>query len=220
MIANDVVVTILTGGRPSLLADTLESVRRHADGLLDTALVIALNNGGDTQTGRVLSRHDDVIDRMFTTKQMLPIGPAVSQLAHRVVRSGKPWWLHLEDDWRCHPCGDWLDATRMIFEVSPRVSQVRLRLADEPVLSRHMVTREKLRWREMDWFRLSPDAHYTLNPSLVRTSDVEDAWPAEGERAAQRRWRKAGHREVAQLVPGVFAHTGKTSLRRTTGSPT
>ena len=220
MIADDVVVTVLTGGRPALLADTLAAVREHADGLLDAAHVIALNNGGDDATREVLDGHADVIDEVRTTEPMLHVGPATSRLARAARTAGRRWWLHLEDDWRAHPSGDWLDAAFRIFATDPQVSQVRLRLADEPVLSRHMVTRETIRWRDRDGYRITPDAHWTNNPALMRAAHAGDAWPSESERTAQRRWRAAGHRAVGQLVPGVFAHTGgEQSLRLVTGSP-
>lgn len=220
MNADDVVVTVLTGGRPELLAATLTSVREHADGLLDTAHVFVLNNGNDQPTTEVLARHRDVIDQVVTSDTVRHVGPATSLLARAAGRAGRTWWLHLEDDWIAHPAGDWLAEAMALFAIEARVVQVRLRLAAEPVLARHMVTREPIRWREMSGYRIAADAHWTNNPALMRATDAAAAWPADGERDAQRRWWNSGHRTVGQLVPGVFEHGGGgQSLRAATGSP-
>lgn len=206
--ADDVLLTILTGERPVLLDDTLASVREHAPGLLETAHVIAIHNGGDRDTAAILADHADVIDRVDVLRRLIDMGPAVSRALRLARTVDRIWWLHLEDDWRAHDAGDWLTAARRIFTVDPDVCQVRLRLASERVLLRHMVTHERLRWKDRDWYRVAPDVHYTVNPSLVRLADAADAWPAPGERTAQRQWHAAGHRRVAQLIPGVFEHTG------------
>lgn len=220
MNASDVVVTILTGRRPGLLADTLAAALAHAPGLLETAHVIALHNGTDEATADVLATHGRLFARRLQTPKLVDMGVALGTLAPMVTTSRRRWWLHLEDDWRCNPSPGWFHDARRILIERPDVAQVRLRRADEPVLARHMVTREPIRWRDHDGYRLAPDAHYTCNPSLVRAADACDAWPAPGERAAQRRWRDAGHRGVAQLVPGVFTHTGDDeSLRLKTGMP-
>jgi hypothetical protein len=85
-----------------------------------------------------------------------------------------------------------------------------------------MVTGRPLSWRFLDdypgrWpdYRYSPDAHYTLNPSLVRTEDLGLGFPARSERDAQERFWRARKRRVAQMMPGTFSHIGgKDSLRK------
>lgn len=217
--ASDVVVTILTGGRPQLLAETLDAVRHTAPGLLETAVVVALNNGGDRETADVLARHRDVIGRPLSSDgPVMPIGPSISRLAALAAGTGRRFWLHLEDDWRAVDDPGWLDRARGILATRREVSQVRLRRSAEPVLPRHMVTGRPLVWRRYPGHAASPDAHLTFNPSLVRTADIPVGWPCAGEADAQRRWHAAGRRAVAQLTPGVFAHIGHAdSLRQRTG---
>lgn len=217
--AGDVVVTILTGGRPQLLAETIDAVRHTAPGLLETARVIALNNGGDRATADVLASHRDVIDdRLSSNGPIAPIGPSISRLAAAAAGSDRRFWLHLEDDWRAVDDPGWLDRARGILATRREISQVRLRRSAEPVLPRHMVTGRPLVWRRQPGHVTSPDAHLTFNPSLLRTADIPAAFPCGGEQDAQRRWRIAGRRAAAQLVPGVFAHIGHDdSLRQRTG---
>lgn len=212
--AHDLVVTVLTGGRPELLAATLAAARTAVPGLLETAHVHLLDNSPATGTGAVLDTYADVLD-VIERRGEQPIGEAVSLLAGAAAASGRPYWLHLEDDWTAtaaHP--GWLDRARQILANDPQVHQVRLRHTSEPVLARHMHTRRPLRWLDHDGWRYCPDAHWTLNPTLVRTADISRVWPAAGERQAQAHAHAAGMRGVAQLEPGVFVHAGADASRR------
>lgn len=221
--ADRVVVTVLTGRRPALLDRTLTSARERLPGLLERAHVHVLLNGNDAPSWSVLDQHDDVIDWVDTTSTLLPIGGAMARIgAMGVIQSGRELWLHLEDDWEAHPAPpSWLDDAVELLDV-PMVRQVRLRRSDERVMRRHMVNGDTLRWSTVPGtpHQVTRDAHYTNNPSLVRSEYVTAAWPAAGEREAQRRWLRAGHRGAAQHVPGVWAHIGDAdSLRAKTGCP-
>lgn len=219
MITDRLVITLLTGARPDLLAETLSSFREHAGDVLTGAWVVVLHNGADAATRIVLDEHGDIFDRRLVTPDVRPIGRNVTTLRKWALESHRPYWLHLEDDWKAHPVDGWLsDAVGLLNQGA---SQVRLRRADEEVLGWHMVTGETLVWTEIASHLWAADAHYTLNPSLTRLDHGREAWPARGEREAQRRWRKAGHTVVAQHVPGVWEHIGEErSLRKVTGCET
>lgn len=222
MDARDVVLTVLTGARPDLLERTLGSLAEFEPGLLASATVIVLHNGGDQTTRPILARHDGHINAVLTTDQLINVGPATSILAGEAVKSRQPYWLHLEDDWAAtgdHPA--WLNQARNLLDDHDEIAQVRLRHVTEPVLPRHMVTNRPLQWEDRGSWRFAPDAHWTNNPALMRTWEAPLAWPAAGEREAQRRWHTANQHGVAQLDPGVFVHLGEDgrSLRKLTGSP-
>lgn len=216
-----VAVTLLTGRRPELLEETLRRMQICMPGLLRRAHVTVLHNGGDEPTAKILSEYQDLIDTAWTTSTLLDIGAATSMLACGATLSRRKYWLHLEDDWSVLPLTpDWLSQAQTILHTRPHVFQVRLRHSSEFTLARHMVTARPLRWSAHTGFRLSPDAHYTNNPSLVRVRDIGKIWPATGEKDAQQRAHRSGLRGVAQLTPGVFIHTGeKNSLRRETKCP-
>ena len=219
--ASDVAITILTGARPDLLDRTLSSILSFEEGLLETAWICVLHNGSDDPTDLVLEHRLKRIDRFRRTRDLLPIGPATSILAEEAEGSGRRFWLHLEDDWMAtgdHP--GWLEIARALLRDDDEIAQVRLRRSSEKVLTRHMVTRRPISWREEGPFWISPDAHYTNNPSLIRAEEASLAWPAGGEKEAQRLWHAAGRKVTAQLDPGVFIHLGDDrSLRKETGSP-
>lgn len=210
------VVTLLTGDRPELLERTLDSVRTHHEWLLEDAFVLVFHNGGDISTSEVLDLHRDVVDLVVTTPTLEPIGPAVSSLFRHALEVDADLLLHLEDDWQAGPCDPWLAEAVGLLEDG--VFQVRLRHYTEQVLTRHMVTGKPIHWRTKADYRITDDAHYTLNPSLIRLKDVSVGWPASSERGAQDHFWQAGLRRVAQ-VQGMFRHIGGAdSLRRRVGA--
>jgi hypothetical protein len=215
--ASDVIVTVLTGRRPRLFDDTISHL---PPGLLESARVFVLANGGDTPTLEViedlgLRQHATVI----TTHSLLSLGDAVTLLVDQFKGLPQPYWFHLEDDWRFVSFDEtWLGAARAGLE-SPAVAQVRLRHTAESVLTKHMVTGRRIRW-EPHHLGLIADTHLTTNPSLVRTVDATKMWPADGEKDMQRRAWAAGMRTVIQTHPGGWLHTGDMqSLRLETGCP-
>ncbi|WP_049566864.1 glycosyltransferase [Streptomyces sp. SBT349] len=215
--AGDMVLTLLTGDRPELLADTLASLRATAPGLLETARLIVLDNGADPDSADILEEHADVIDVREHRDDRASIGDATSHLATLAAESGRPFWLHLEDDWRATPDHPgWLDAARRILAEHEDVYQVRLRHSEERTLPYHMHTKRRLRWEPRQGWRFAREAHLTTNPNLTRTRDISAVWPASGEREAQARAHAAGLKGVAQLTPGVFVHTGAGSRRAVT----
>lgn len=211
--ADGVVLTILTGRRPELLRQTLNGLLVHSVGLLDTAYVVILHNGGDEDTDDVVVEYGDYWDRVLGTPTLAPIAAAAEILADAAIDSGMEYWMHLEDDWLATGSHKgWLDDARTILEDHHEVAQVRLRLASEPVLSKHMVTREPLVWDDLGRYSVSPSAHRTHNPSLQRTKHARFAYPAMDEKDMQRNWMAAGLLGSAQLTPGEFAHLGEGDL--------
>lgn len=208
-------ITLLTGSRPHYLERTLASLVEHQSDLLKDARIIAMHNGGDDATHAVLAKYREIIEAVATTQALLPIGAAVSNLFAGVATYDAEYILHLEDDWTAGP-GEWLEDAIKLLGIS---FQVRLRLASAKVLPKHMVTGKAIRWARGRGGTYWPtaDAHYTLNPSLMRLADIKAGFPARDERHAQAKFHEAGYRKVVQLVPGIFTHIGEQSLRKRQG---
>lgn len=205
------VVTVLTGRRPNLLARTLDALRATQRPLLEDAYTLALHNGGDEETANVLRANQDLFNMTVVSPTFLGIGEATSTLFGMAQDRGE-YLLHVEDDWEASP-GEWWNQAKALLEDG--IFQVRLRRASETVLAKHMVTKKRIEWEQGDDFNFTRDAHYTLNPSLMRMVNVAKGWPALSEREAQRNLWRAKKRKVAQLVPGVFTHIGgEDSLRK------
>lgn len=211
-------VTLLTGLRPKLLDRTLRSVLEFQPTLFRYDW-ITLHNGEDPETAEVLRKWRAFIGPPICSAEFLDLGAATSKLFSYVAGFDAHTVLHLEDDWEAELAPErWLVRARTILD---DVFQVRLRHSSEKVLTRHMVTEAPLRWsfgpNVERWpdHRISEDAHFTLNPSLLRAEDLPIGFPAGSEREAQKRFWDAERRKVAQLMPGVFRHIGgEDSLRK------
>lgn len=218
--ADDLVVTVLTGRRPKLLQETLDSLALSSPGLLETCYLAVLHNGGDDETKAVTSRYRQLIDRLDTSDALMPIPNATATCATMAEASGRRFWLHLEDDWRSlgvHK--DWLNEAQAILDTDSKISQIRLRHHLEPVLKKHMVTGEPLVWQQRSGYNLGRSVHKTWNPALVRTEDAMVGFPARDEKDHQRQWMESGRCKVAQLLPGEFVHIGEQkSLAASEGS--
>lgn len=213
--ASDVVLTILTGRRPGKLAVTLESLRAHAAGLLETAHVIMIHNGGDRTTRDMIDTIPAIDDIITLRQEMRPMGEALSTIIGRLPKTNRAYWLHLEDDWKIGttiPAHEWLSDATKILDTTPDIGQVRLQHISEPNKEWHLETGEHIRWEEQTNHMIG-DAHYTCNPALMRTKDAELVWPAAGKLEAIARYRMSGLL-VAQLQPGVFHHHGDDNQPR------
>lgn len=213
---DDVVVAVLTGARPDLLRQTLDTLAIHAGGRIHRWNVICLVNGSDAATLDIVSARSWV-KPILSPAPIRPIGEAVSLLAEHVRAAGRRYVLHLEDDWICgHPPESWLDRAAHVLQ-DAKVGQVRLRLAREKVMRTNMRTGAAIRWQCASDHCISPNAHFTFNPHLMRTDDLGRIYPCGGEVDAQRRFADTGM-SVVQLVPGAFRHAGENaSLRQKLG---
>jgi hypothetical protein len=200
--AGDITIAVLTGRRPHLLKRTLDAL---PDWLWTSAHTVVMHNSGDDKTAEVLN--DYKIDLRYTCLDGLwPIGSASSHLFKLAQAEQRSFTLHLQDDWLCHDQSDeWLLTALRILDGRPEVKQVRLRLTSERVSINHLVDGQQIRWNSADGYRWSRRAHYTLNPTLMRTEDL--LTDIEGERDGMRQFLERGW-HVAQLTPGVFAHIG------------
>ena len=207
-------ITILTGRRPRHLEDTFISLHKRAPGLLDSAFLCVLHQGKDPETSEMLWRRVELIDYMEERGEIWPIGQATSHLAELAQTSGRKFWLHLEDDWRLITTKEgWLDESRNILETRPGVGQVRMRHFGDPVLARHMITQQPIRWAPRDG-HLESRAHWTFNPTLMRVRDIPKIYPVEGELEAMRQAAAADMDLTAHLYPGVWVHTGDDASLR------
>ncbi len=219
--AEDVTITLVTGSRPELLAATIASLQTHAPGLLDSAQVAVLQNGPDSDavlrsgsptTADILDLYAPLINVRTHLPERVGVGEAAGAMLG--FPAPRPYTLHLEDDWAAITADPtWLDRARRILSDNPDIHQIRLRHAGETVMKRHMLTRRPLHWGPGPEGTVVAAAHYTLNPSLMRSGEVAQLWPADTENGAARQFYNLGWR-AAQMEPGVFRHIGEgKSLR-------
>lgn len=220
-------ITILTGRRPALLRQTVESLVRHAEPLCREAHVVVFVNGADSGTMRIVNALPWVDELLVGDERPRPIGEAISFLMGKVP-SAVDYVMHLEDDWTCTGAG-WFGKATWILGRHPTVGQVRLRhyappsMIGQRVLAYHMLTRAPIRWQDKRassgfHYRIG-GAHFTFNPSVIRRSLLSAVYPCQSERDAMLKFHRK-KLQAAQLLPGAFWHagTGDKSLRARTSS--
>lgn len=190
-------IAVLTGRRPELLQQTLDSFVEHHSHIWDDARRTVFHNSGDVETAEVLDRYV-WHDRRIHEGGLLPIGEASQVLAGQV---DSEYVLRLEDDWQACPV-DWWDDAVALLDVA---GQVRLRGSSEKVSPKCQSCRQPLNWQQHGKHRVSDHGHYTHNPSLMRTKDFLALFPYQNERVAGRRYHG---KPIAQHQPGVFTHLG------------
>lgn len=204
-------IAILTGRRLDLLQRTVKSLEATNSGLLNDSYVIIYLNGFDNQTDHFVRSLSYVDDYMYVASDTPePIGAAVSRMTDHVIGKSD-YHIHLEDDWECMSSG-FIGRAQSILENHPEIGQVRLRHKAEPVMRFHMVSQVHHRWARKDGVLMSK-LHFTFNPSLVRTEDLNCIYPATSEIDAASNYAKR-FSFVAQDDPGAFRHIGgDASLR-------
>lgn len=205
----DVTIAVLTGQRPELLRETLAAMVEHQPDLWGAAAKVVVHNSSDGETAAVLDEHD--WDRRVVLEGRLR---GIAEASHHLIEAAcivdRRYVLRLEDDWIADPVSFYHDAVELL-KSDLNVGQVRLRRSSEKVLDKHRVTKHDIRWRTLDsghsW---APSAHYTHNPSLMRTWDYAALAGYSDEIDAARRFVEAGW-STGHHVPGAFAHAGDRS---------
>jgi hypothetical protein len=206
-------ISILAGGRPELLARTVDTFEARWPEQTRAAHVCAFVNGGDEASRSVVEAAGWIDQIMTYGPDVIPIGLATSLVIGAVAAHGDvDLVLHVEDDWETRT----MDAEALVRAAAhledKTVGQVRVRHRSEPCLARHMITGKPISWRRHD-DHLRGQAHFTFNPALIRADLVDHVFPARDERHAQRRFLMTGL-DVVQLEPGVFTHSGHQRSRR------
>jgi len=202
----ELTIAVLTGLRPALLFRTLEAFEERQPDVWHAATRTVVHNTGDRATAEVLDLYE-WDDRLELTGPLLPIAQASQHLIAQAALADRAFVLRLEDDWEVDRTPFWDEAVNLLGDAR----QVRLRKAAEPVMTRHRITKDPIRWRETEDGHLwAPSAHYTHNPSLMRTWDLVALSGYSDEIDAARRYHDAGW-STAQHVPGAFRHLGDRS---------
>lgn len=232
--ASNVIITMVTGGRPDMLQRTLRNLTTRAPGLLDSARFIVLHNGvlDLDQTVRatfeVLGDYEDKIDSFIDVAcgpgGILGPGAAYAYLASCVNQCATPndTWLHIEDDWSLEGLSTgWLEAAEDILRNHSSIGSVRFRHVSEPTLRRNMLTGEPIEWRPFGPnFEVATSAHWTFNPALTRVEMARHLKGVRSEHEAQTAVARLGAERTARHTPGVFVHAGQeSSLRLETKLP-
>lgn len=196
-------VAVLTGLRPALLAKTLAAMSEHQPEVWHESVRVVFHNSGDSETSEVLDQYR-WDERRTHTGDLFGIGAASAHLVELAGMVDQRYVLRLEDDWLADRTPFVEDSVALLESVG----QVRLRKASEPVMTKHRITNQPVRWTVApSGHRVTKRVHYTHNPSLMRTWDLVAMGAYKNEMEAAARFDASGW-AVAQHMPGVFSHLG------------
>jgi hypothetical protein len=139
-----------------------------------------------------------------------------------LLSSNADTFLIHEDDWECINAFPVLDLATNLRNYGSRIGQIRLRKCEYDgsltgYQKHNFVTGEELKWNILIKLTSSQlhtaNLHWTNNPSLTHRAALEIL--AEGfttELDCMKRFYKS-YKLNAQLIPGVFIHTGPWRVR-------
>lgn len=224
-----VCMTILTGKRPELLRQTLESTKELREAC---HAVLAYNWANDDETNDVLNEYGILFSH---DPEKTSNGAATSECARLFLATDCEVQLTLEDDWVIVPelaeaCPEWFQVACGLA-MNPAVGQVRMReishlgnlinvaAANEPPRfagdgsahsNSNWVSSRMVEWETgVDWpFMISNDtrtsspAHFTNNPVVMSRSVVEQVYwsPVINERQSQDRYHAARTEQGARFA--------------------
>jgi hypothetical protein len=216
---------VITYRRPKYLRKTLDSFfRLNYDVLEVFKPVVVLVQGADTHTMGVLNHFHNYIDRVIELKGNHGCAWAYTLINQELLEEGTDLVMHLQDDWlSTEPLTHYLFEDRyehnkgikQLFDERQDVGYLRMRSARRSsISSKNRITKEKIRWKKFGskyerYNRvLIGNAHYTFNPSIIRTSVLRKILPVVKERDAMEKYHKLDL--LTGLLNGnCFIHIGR-----------
>jgi hypothetical protein len=218
---------VLTYKRPDYLKRTLESFFHvNYDCLKVFKPFVVMSQGHDKATENVLKQFEDKIDRVIRLRANHGCAWGYSYLNYELIEEDTDLVMHLQDDWlSTEPLTNYLSmdefsgyarsyGIKELFEMAENVGYIRLRSNIwSKVAIRHRITEKAIKWRLWETkykkygrIHLS-NAHYTLNPTIIRTSVLKQILPVTEELDAMLKYHELKMR-TAQLRANCFMHIG------------
>ena len=208
-----IAVTMITCKRPYYLERTLSSfIEKNHNILGCLKIIILIQDDHDGRSGQVVYRYRNHICKAFFRKENLGVSGAFSTVMDYAIKENLPYILHLEDDFISEaPLDEYLADILDVFESCPRIGQVRLRSIKDKVSLGNMVTNRKIFYRPQQGRVVIGNAHFTYNPSLIRSTILNEILPVRSELEAMAKYEEMGL-EAGQLVADCFVHIGKARI--------
>jgi hypothetical protein len=218
---------VLTYQRSDYLNKTLESFFKiNYESLHIFKPIVVMVQGMDLVTSSVLGKYGSYIDRVINLKSNHGCAWGYTLLNQELMEEETDLVMHLQDDWlSTEPLINYLDEDRFsgyknnkgvfqLFEERKDVGYVRLRSATWSKVSViNRISRKKIKWNKWatkynKYSRLViGNAHYTFNPTIIRTSVLRRLLPVTKEQHAMEKYHKM-KLLAAQLRGNCFMHIG------------
>lgn len=219
---------IITYQRPEYLKRTLESFFKvNYESLYIFKPVVVLIQGFDEETANVVTKFNSHIDRIIALRSNNGCAWGYTLLNRELLEEGSDLIMHLQDDWlSTEPITNYLGEDRFsgyennkgifdLFEERKDVGYVRLRSSIwSKVSNRNRITGEYIKWsmwatkfKKYSRILIGP-AHYTFNPTIIRTSVLRKILPVTEEHDAMEKYHKL-KLLTAHVRGNCFMHIGE-----------
>lgn len=203
-------VTFLTYKRAEYLEATIESFLTLNKDILDRFMFFIHVQGRDKPTNIVVSKYSSRFVCIDQVRKNQGCAAGYSRVMASAMRTGTEFLIHIQDDWGSRePLTEYLEEV-LDFFTTPAfydVGMMRLRTIKERVSHRHRMTKKGIKWERVTPNISVSNAHWTLNPHIVRSSVLEKMLPITMELDAMSKYWKLGMRS-AQLMADCFTHIG------------
>lgn len=204
--ADKIAITILTSARPAYLEKTLKSFFELND--LGSFPTLVLVNDRDEGTEKTINRYRDRFYSVLHSDTYLSCLEGYSFLMKEALKLDKPYIIHLEDDYVSRESlSVYLPELIGLMEETDNIGYIRLRSVKDRVKDHNMVTRRKIEYRKVGNIGVG-NAHFTTNPTIIRSSTVRKIIPVAEENDAMHKYQELGL-ETGQLFADCFSHIGE-----------
>jgi len=202
-------VTIITYKRPRYFEKTLTSfINLNKSELNRFPIIIIVQGESDQDTERIIEEHKKHIFKTIYTDVNLGCAPGYSMLMAETLKLNVPYIIHLQDDFESRePLFGYMSELIAFLSKNRHVGYVRLRSTADKVNDYNVISRRKIKYIKSPASVWTGNAHFTFNPTIVKSSVIQKIIPTTSERDAQEKYQRLGLKS-GQLFAKCFSHIG------------
>ena len=209
-----IAITILTYKRYSFFKKTLESFIKLNKAHLKQFLIIILVQGDkDEDIEKVINKYKNQIYNVIRPGVNLGCAMGYSILMKEALKLNLPYIIHLEDDFLSNESlSNYLHELIRLMEERNDVGCVRLRSLKDNVNDYNVISKNKIKYKEVIGNIAIGNAHFTFNPTIVKSSVIKKIIPTTSEKNAMQKYQKMGLK-TGQLLAECFSHIGNERVK-------
>jgi len=204
-------IGILTYKRADYLKRTIESfLDLNSDRLDMFPLLLLIQGGYDKETDLAIEQFEKHIYRTYISEENLGCAAGYNKVMGYALSRETDLVMHLQDDWESRESlSKYIDEIINVFKEHQDIGYMRLRAwrLGTRVCGRNRITREGIGYDSVSENVAKSNAHYTLNPTIIRSSVLKKMLPITKELDAMHKYHEL-NMKAAQLLANCFRHIG------------
>jgi len=204
-------IGILTYRRPEYLKRTIESfLDLNSDRLDMFPLLLLIQGGYDKETDLAIEQFKKHIYRIYISEENLGCAAGYNKVMGYALSRETDLVMHLQDDWESRESlSKYIDEIINVFEEHQDIGYMRLRAwrLGTRVCGKNRITREGIKYDSVSENIAKSTAHFTLNPTIIRSVVLRKMLPITKELNAMHKYHEL-NMKAAQLYANCFRHIG------------